>query len=127
VVDYILTDFIYNSGMTFEQGQNPYELNGSIIEKLWTDHPGTGLEFSAMSLTEAPVEIRERFLDEYAGWLQRMSKDPAVIINPRATAEKNVMYACGSAGEPQHNMDMWHEVAPDAVHPYFGKRFPEEL
>lgn len=100
-------DSVYQHILEFADGRNPV--------------------FTAIELlTDAPVEVRRRFIDGYAESMAE-SDDPRAAADPRSVAMNNIGYVCGYYGSSenvQRTLDAWREADLTLIHPIFGKDVP---
>jgi hypothetical protein len=94
----------------------------SVLGWVREQAPARRPEFTAIELlTDAPVEVRTKFIDELAEEYALLG-DPEIAANPRTTVISNIGYIAAYY-EPvefrQHIYGAWADAEPTLEHPIF--------
>jgi hypothetical protein len=110
--------------MSTPEGNQNLDPTKPIIAQLEDKYPGKALMFAAAwSLTDAPLQIRKTFLEEFAAVIAETHD----VADPYKAAVDSVIYAGGYTGDGQKYIDAWREAAPEGEHPDFGTQMPDSI
>ncbi|HEX5796981.1 MAG TPA: hypothetical protein VFX86_01175 [Candidatus Saccharimonadales bacterium] len=106
-----------------------YEKDGSVLAWLREQESDRDIGFVAIEhLTDAPVEVRKRFIDELSEEEADPPDDTEAIQTARADIIFDLGYIAGyyePAGRRQKIYKAWQEADPDARHPFFHQGLHE--
>lgn len=99
-----------------------FEIDGSVLSWARQQDPTRRVEFVAVErLTDAPAEVRTRFIDELAVEFADAG-DPELAANPRTAVIKNIGYIAGYYEPVEYRQKVyraWQEAEPTLEHPLF--------
>jgi len=99
-----------------------FEKDGSVLAWTRAQDPERRVEFVAIErLTDAPVEVRTRFIDELSAEYAALD-DPEIAANPRTAIIKNIGYIAGYYEPVEYRQRVytaWQEAEPTLEHPVF--------